>query len=169
MTRWAALFVLLGASSSWADDPYWVAVGSFSSQEKAEQGRDLIGERLLQPLSVVPADNTAMPRYRVLMGPYASREEADQSSGSAFAAGIVDAWILQTAQRPVQPDALSNVADYSAGDYTSPDWASRYDDLPLEMDAQPLGQGSLEPREKVERVLVEEAPADYQLHRLRRD
>ena len=41
MTRWAALFVLLGASSSWADDPYWVAVGSFSSQEKAEQGRDL--------------------------------------------------------------------------------------------------------------------------------
>lgn len=158
---WATLLLSLSLPVV-ADDQFWVAVGSYSSMPQAEKGRTLLEQRLSETLAILPADATGLPPFRVVAGPYSSRNRAADSRSMARAAGIEGAWILRIS-------ALDSPMPAVAADYGSTAWSSRYSDYP-ELDEDPeLGSSEqLEPREKKVRTLVEEAPADYQLHKLKR-
>ena len=155
---WATLLLSLSVPVV-AEDQYWVAVGSYSSLSQAEKGRSLLEQRLPETLTIEPTDATAIPPFRVLAGPYSSRDRATDSRSMALAAGIEGAWILRISVRD-----WSLPADDA--DYASADWS--YSDYPeLDEDSELGSADQLEPREKKARTLVEEAPADYQLHKLK--
>ena len=148
-----------------AEDQYWVAVGSYSSMPQAENGRSLLEQRLSETLTILPADASGFPPFRVLAGPYASRNRATDSRSMALAAGIEGAWILRTSVL----DSLDSPMSAADADYASTDWSSGYSDYPeLDLESELGSSEQLEPREKQVRTLVDEAPADYQLHKLKR-
>ena len=136
----------------------WVAVASYSSQSRAERGMELLEQQVSERLSVVEDTASVLPRFRVLAGPYADRELAVTARSALQAAGITDAWILPA-------DAAIGASDFSSA--ADDPWAYDYS-AELDDDLELAPRSELAPREKQTRTLVDEAPEDYSLHRLRR-
>ena len=147
----AAVLVCCGLPAH-GETRYWVAVASYESLPAAEQGRTSLEDQLLRSLAIAAAEDGS--RYRVIAGPFDSWVEATDVRSTV---GIEGAWILR------DPTLVSS------DDQALSDWSASYGDYPeLELDALPAAREPIAPREKARRVLVEEAPADYQLHRLDR-
>ena len=76
-------------------DPHWIQVGSFSSQARANELRNLVDKLGYSGgVSIYTADGTTM--YRVRVGPYSSREEAGHVLGNLRSENDLDGWIART-------------------------------------------------------------------------
>lgn len=168
------LTLLLGALApgGWADQEYWVSVGSYRSYAEAESARAAAGTRLPESFSIVEAQLDSGLWYRVLAGPYLTPEIADHMLDEARRQGFESPWILVSQTTLVGsvgegsgyllesgPDADDEI-DFEQSRLDVPDEA------PLDV---PGFNAPIRPDEDIEHKLVSEAPEDFRLHRLHRD
>ncbi len=190
----ATLALLLAPMTAAQQGDVWVSLGSFRSADAAESARASASQRLLDTVGVVRAETPAGALYRVVAGPFATREAALDRLPDIQAGGFADAWLLQAASSaallPVAPAAplpASGTDDAALDPY---DLAEL--DLELELDADVpitdlLGLEGLDlpdldfedvpglaapverdPSIKPTEEPAFEAPADYRLHKLKR-
>ncbi len=145
------------ASEVAAEKQYWVAVGSYQDPSFAEEARAQAAASLPQSFTIIPVVTDTGYFYRVLAGPYLSQEIADDWMREAIRLGFVGAWLLaEEADR-----SIPGLADFSTTDFPAIDASAFDEDLPkLQLEAR-LNQ-------QPEREVIEEAPADYFLHKLYR-
>jgi hypothetical protein len=140
----------------------WIALASLDTRTAADEARDAIAGRIEETLTVSPAETRIGTRYRVLIGPYASRATAEAGLERVRAAGFGDAWLY---------DSGVSAADTSSDllfDDEPIDSASAWsglDDLPPTSPTRAPASGRAQDLPK----LVTEAPPGYELNRLHRN
>ena len=158
----------------WADAEYWVPVGSYQQRDTAESAardaRDVLGA----PIAIIGASTASGFYFRVVAGPYASRSEAMDMAEAAKARGFGDAWVWSR-----QSDDEIGVDSYVDDLLDTPsdtDYDALFDDLDLDLDLELELDGQEEgldediiPADRELPDLIEEAPDDYKLNKLRRD
>ncbi len=160
------VMTLLGGNAR-AEVQFWVSVGSFQQQESADRAMAAAGAKLTERFSSIGASTDKGYFYRVVTGPYLTRELADDMVATARNAGFSGAWLWAEDSGVVDVYSL----DVSAGE---PDYLSlpEYDALQFDPsdypDATLPDDGYQRSREAIPQ-LIEEAPADYKLNKLRRD
>lgn len=193
----ATLALLLAPMTAAQQGDVWVSLGSFRSADAAESARASASQRLLDTVGVVQAETPAGALYRVVAGPFATREAALERLPDIQAGGFVDAWLLQAASSaallPAVPVAPAAPAPASGTDDAALDPYDLADlDLELDLDADVpitdlLGLEGLDlpdldfedvpglaapverdPSIKPTEEPAFEAPADYRLHKLKR-
>jgi hypothetical protein len=165
--------VLLLSATVQAETEYWVAIGSYQRLLNAEDARDRASRALPESFSIAQADTDRGFFYRVLAGPYLTKEIADHMLGEARRNGFETAWILAT-DSVITPMSGSFSGDYRSDlpdlDTDLPDLDSDLPDLDI---SDPVDLPTLQledrPERASERKLIDEAPEDYNLHRLNRD
>ncbi|MDP6374557.1 MAG: SPOR domain-containing protein [Pseudomonadales bacterium] len=160
------LGLLTAAPPALAETEYWVCIASFQARENAESALAEAGGDLVDPLSVVTADTPKGMFYRVVAGPYLSRDVAETGAIQAREEGYGGAWVL-TMRGPVSIPSDSVYDDDYGGDYELD--LSFDDDLPVYDDDFSLSG----PAERIETVteyeqMVRTPPEGYQLHRMKR-
>ena len=173
------LLVLLLAPFAWADAEYWVAVGSYRDLDAAESARSQASDLLPETFSVTQAILDSGLWYRVLAGPYLTREIADHMLDEAGRNGFENAWILS-----LDPGTVSRSFS-SDFDYTQ-EFDALSPDLPVDPSAyqfEPAQQrvpsseptdipgfnAPVRPDKGVQHKLIDKAPEGYELHKLNRD
>ncbi|HEY5645125.1 MAG TPA: SPOR domain-containing protein [Pseudomonadales bacterium] len=167
-----SLVALLLAVLGRADDDYWVSVGSYRAFDQAQAAREQARARLPESFSVSEAMLDSGIWFRVLAGPYLTREIAEHMVEEARRQGFVSPWILAGSS-----SIRTDLADYG-GDLLSSEPRSAdeidLDDFALDVpDADRSGvpgfAAPMRSEPEKEHILVDEAPAGYRLNRLRRD
>jgi hypothetical protein len=158
MRTLATVLLLMLSFSASADQEYWISVASFTSYERAESAVPDIGEQIRQQLNIIP--DTSLIRYRVVAGPFASRDAAVDTLDQIKRAGIPDAWILVS-------EMVSPYEQFDLSGETLPQW--QYE-LSEEAGSETPSFGSMAkpPRDNPEPAPPAEPPAGYQLNKLRR-
>ena len=96
MRSWITLLALLLAPAAVAQDGgSWVSLGSFGASDAAERARSTAAERLSDPVRVSMTETAGGVRYRVVAGPFASRQAALARMPDIQGSGYADAWIVQ--------------------------------------------------------------------------
>ena len=168
----------------WAYAQYWVSIGAYRAGGTAEELAVEATERSGLAFSAQAADTPDGSIYRVVAGPFDSRDEAQSGAAQARDAGYADGWIvtfgMPAATRAAATDTtvdslLDGPLDSIAVDDLSLDDWSLDDDLPpIEVlleglpdipPAEPV-PATTAPAEPVQEVVV---PENYRLNRLRRD
>jgi hypothetical protein len=177
---------MLFASPVQAADEYWVTVGSYRSIESAEAARSKAGAQLPESFSLAEVQLDSGLWYRVIAGPYLTREIAFHIRDEAFRSGFGSAWVLATAPEIVSESTASYSDDeyrYESFSYDEYDTrleeglstdrfeseGSRYS-MPASEPADIPGFNApiREERDK-EHKLITEPPEDYRLNQLNRD
>lgn len=151
------VLILTLASEVAAEMQYWVAVGSYQDPSFAEEARTQAAASLPQSFTITPVVTDTGYFYRVLAGPYLSQEIADDWMREAIRLGFVGAWLL--AEEADQ--SIPGLSDFSTTDFPAIDDSAFDEALPKLQLEERLGQ-------QPEREVIEEAPADYFLHKLYR-
>lgn len=175
-----AVFLLATAPSAVA--AYMVNVGSFQDTDRAQRARTEAQEKLSGNVDIVGVDTPGGYHYRVVVGPFAARSEADASAASARSAGFDGAWVSNVSgsafDASAAPDNFSSQTlpsdDFAATSLSvtvDPALAEEFD-FP-EDDHPSLEQIPVEPTRAPEPIAIPEAietepPPGYRLHRLRR-
>ncbi len=159
-----------------AETQYWVSVHSFQKEENAHRAVGKTATTLAETFRVVGASTSKGYFYRVASGPYLTREIAEEQVRTAQAAGYEGAWLWVDDALNFDQAIREPGADYAAGasdvDGYDPDYTTSYEFSDYDSD---LGGGRVEddPDLQLQRQpppeLVEDAPAGYQLNKLRRD
>lgn len=182
LTYGLGLLVLLSAGVCQAAAEYWVAVGSYRNLDTAESARTQATVQLPESFSVAQVEIDSGLWYRVLAGPYLTREIADHIRTEAMRSGFDSAWILATEAGVVGEgdyglSGLSAADDYSLEEYSSDlppleDFETdqeRYSVPASEPADIPGFNAPVRPDHTQEHQLIEEAPEGYRLHQLNRD
>lgn len=138
------LVLSLATAGVMAATEYWAVVGSYKTLERAEVARRTANTTLPQQFEVRGADSAEDYLYRVVAGPYLTRELAEDAVAEARQSGIAGAWLL--ASEAASAPSVRRVSPEPS--------AERSADPPV---SEPLP------------TLIEQAPPDYDLHKLRRD
>ena len=130
---------------------YWASIASFDRADEAQQFVTRIELELGDRFTVIERDTVNGRYYRVVTGPYLSRQLAQDRVRGAQAAGYVDAWVwvdrvVATQLTSYQPPGGTSSQTSTATPPPSPPTAT-----------------------KVLPTLVDQAPDGYQLNRLRRE
>ncbi len=190
----ATLALMLAPMTAAQQGNVWVSLGSFRSADAAESARAAASQRLLDTVGVVQAETPAGVLYRVVAGPFGTRNAALARLPDIQASGFVDAWLLRTDMPAVRaaPAVLPAVAEPETGDPARDPYDLADLDLGLDLDADLpitdlLGLEELDlpdldledvpglaapverdPSIKPTEEPAFEAPADYRLHKLKR-
>ncbi len=141
---------LIVALEAAAEAEFWLSVGSYQERSNAEEALNLANALLPDPFTVTPADTSYGYFYRILAGPYQTREVAEALRIEALGVGYTGAWLLA-----VEPGSLSPLpSEYLDLDALPP---AEFDDTDRTQDRDPP------------RTLIDEAPPDYKLNKLNRD
>ena len=176
----AAIAVLAG---QWAYAQYFVSIGAYRAVETAEGLAAEATEKAGMAFSSRAADTPDGGIYRVVAGPFDSRDEAQSGAARAREAGYVDGWIVTfgtpAAGRPVTQAVVDDLLDVpldsiGVDDLSLEDWSLDDDLPPIEVlleglpDIPPAepAPATAAPIEPVQEVVV---PENYRLNRLRRD
>lgn len=184
LTTGLGLLVALLAVSLHAADEYWVTVGSYRTMASAEEARSQASERLPESFGVAEAELDSGLWYRVLAGPYLTREIADHIRDEAVRNGFDNAWVLAMAPSVLAVPPVSSYSDdeYEVDDYSFDSTLDEpADSESFESNSSRYSMPSSEPadipgfnapvreeRDK-EHKLITEPPEDYRLHELNRD
>lgn len=178
------IIVLLFAARAGAEVEFWIAVGSYKDLINAERAQREASAKLPESFSITQAETDSGNWYRVLAGPYLTREIAEHMMGSARTAGFDGAWILAQESglygRAVYADPLlsdpGSDALLSGDTYLSDPETERFEfDTPSYevTPASPADIPGFNVPERPERdkthKLIDQAPEGYDLHRLNRD
>ena len=172
-----AMIVVL--SCQIADAQYWVSIGAYRAAQPADELAAEATERVGVAFSSRTADTTDGSIYRVVAGPFDSRDEAQAGAARAREAGYADGWIvtfsMPAATRPTAADAtIDSLLDATVDSIAVDDWSLDDDLPPIEVlleglpDIPPVepAPATTAPAEPVQEVVV---PENYRLNRLRRD
>ncbi|MEM8769867.1 MAG: DUF5916 domain-containing protein, partial [Pseudomonadota bacterium] len=175
--------VLCFALSAWAEDELWVAVGSYRNFSDAETARGQAFASLAESFSIREVETDSGRWFRVVAGPYLTPEIANHMLGEAQRNGFASAWVLQeTSGQAAMPEVISYAAasiDDPVSEVRLPDTDDTYrDDIresrinyrvpttePMDI---PGFNAPVRPDEEKEHQLINEAPEEYDLHRLKR-
>ncbi|MDA1075372.1 MAG: DUF5916 domain-containing protein, partial [Proteobacteria bacterium] len=145
MRLWFGTALLLFSVSAAAETQYWVVVGSFQDKAIAETVLQKASMDLLHSYQIQSAETPKGLFYRVLEGPYLTRQVAQRSVQDAASAGYAGAWLFAS-----QELFFENFDD-----------TSRYeDDIGVDQ------RRSYPAREPAPVEPPAEAPAGYGLHKL---
>ncbi|MFK7913874.1 MAG: DUF5916 domain-containing protein [Pseudomonadales bacterium] len=181
--RTALGFLLsLCACGAVAETEFWSVVGSFNTLERAENARRSANTALTQQFDVRGADTARDYLYRVVAGPYLTRELAEDAVAEARRNGFADAWLLATQTSlsdPTVSPAVSSAAAAAQPDSTLGP-ANSYQGVQPQTESPAIRQRSPRPGRPAGESrdtgtgedlpeLISEPPANYNLHKLRRD
>ncbi len=152
MRRISYLLALLCGNFGYADTEFWISVGSFRDSEHAEEYRVRASEKLQETFSVTMADTPDGYFYRVITGPFLSRDSSEYTLQRVHEAGFIDAWMLATE---------GSETAYRATNFD--------DDLPPLSELPVIPKLPVEEKEKPKLEPFQEAPEGYKLHKLHRD
>lgn len=190
----ATLALLLAPMTAAQQGDVWVSLGSFRSADSAESARAAASQRLLDTVGVVRAETPGGVLYRVVAGPFGTRNAALARLSDIQANGFVDAWLLHanTPAAPATVPAAATVVEPETKDSALDPYDLADLDLDLDLDADLpitdlLGLEELDlpdldledvpglaapverdPSIKPTEEPAFEAPADYRLHKLKR-
>ena len=176
----AAVAVL---ACQWAYAQYFVSIGAYRAAETAEDLAAEATEKAGMVFASRAAETPGGGIYRVVAGPFDSRDEAQLGATRAREAGFVDGWIVTfgtpAAARPVAEAGVDELLDapldsLGVDDLSLDDWSLDDDLPPIEVlleglpDIPPVDPvpATAAPTEPVQEVVV---PENYRLNRLRRD
>ena len=167
-----ALVLLCTAGQGHAARAYWLSLASYSDRQTAEQGQRRLRDLLSSATRVIGTDTARGYFYRVVSGPHSSLAAARRAREEAERVGVSGAWVW--ARDAAEGDAAEgeggaadSVGVLPVGETSIDDW------LDSDYEYEPLP--AIEPDESTPRLrappptLIDEAPAGYQLNRLRRD
>ena len=167
------------ATDAQAAMQYWVSVGSYKTNDNAQRASRDARNKMGDTFSVIRVDTPKGLYFRVATGPFADRSQADERIRSAIASGYQGAWMWGDQEEVfasgLQSDLSSatdlsdaqldiDIDDINLDDILSDD--SYLEDLP-EVRRENSSEGIVELEDVPE--LVEEAPSNYKLNKLRRD
>ncbi|MYE82839.1 MAG: SPOR domain-containing protein [Gammaproteobacteria bacterium] len=92
----ATLALMLAPMTVAQQGDVWVSLASFRSADSAESARAAASQRLPDTVGVVQAETPAGVLYRVVAGPFGTRNAALARLPDIQASGFVDAWLLHT-------------------------------------------------------------------------
>lgn len=147
-----------------AETEFWVAVGSYQDRSNAEEALIRANALLAEPFTVTPADTPYGYYYRILAGPYLTRDTAETSRIAALGAGFDGAWLLAADAGSMSPVPL----EYRNLDIPDVE-TDTYDDVLPQYEFDDADSRKAREERDPPRSLIDEAPADYQLHKLNRD
>lgn len=167
----------------WAYAQYFVSIGAYRAAETASELAAEATEKAGMAFSSRAADTPDGDIYRVVAGPFDSRDEAQSGAVRAREAGYVDGWIvtfgMPAAARPMVEAAVDDLLGtpldpVGVDDLSLDDWSLDDDLPPIEVlleglpDIPPAepARPTAAPIEPVQEVVV---PENYRLNRLRRD
>lgn len=101
----ATLALLLAPMTAAQQGDVWVSLGSFRSADAAESARAAASRRVQDTVGVVQAETPGGVLYRVVAGPFGTRDAALERLPEIQANGFVDAWLLH-ADAPAVPLAV---------------------------------------------------------------
>ena len=183
-TRHLATFLVgcLLAFNVSAEMQYWVSVGSYKQVQEAERARDKAADKMSESFAVIGTDTAKGYFYRVAAGPYLTSELAQDQLVSAKASGFANAWLWSDDVDPldtnyslgsVDDSYQLNLPEYSVDIETSRDSASGsgipsngYDESFYD---ESIEEADLIQRRKTPPEVVDKAPPDYKLNKMRRD
>jgi len=179
-----------------AANQYWVSLGSYSKLSGAERLSSQASANFSQ-ISIVPSESPMGLVYRVIDGPVNDRATANQRLEQAKMLGYPSAWLVIKDSSEGVPEAITSsqgsVSDqglvsetYTDGSsYESSDTTATYETSSYQSDYSSTDYSSAEATTEYsttsyatedyntvpigKQELVDEAPANYGLHRLRRD
>jgi len=166
----AAVPAALTAVPVYAEQQYWVTVGSFQSADAAERVREQASAQLADSFTVVGAQTEKGYFYRVAAGPY-TRDMARDSLAGARAGGYTQAWMWSD-----DASTFTTTGEFSTDfstDYSSdydlelPEYSTDLDSFDYD-DTIPAEAELIDKREKPPEM-VEEPPPGYKLNKMRRD
>ncbi len=173
MSQFFLAFLVLFLSSALVSEEsqYWISVGSFKTEVKAEQAAKAYGEEYAEIFSVVGSNTSKGFYYRVALGPYASKQMAQDGLDRVKRSGLSTGWIWfgnggmvsssSGAQDDFSDDLYQELENYK----------TKYDlDLDLGLPLDPsLRSNAVDKPSEEEAIEPEEPPEGYQLNKLRRD
>ena len=193
------VITLMTPTLGWAELQYWVSVGSYQQSETAQKAVTQASRQIAENFAVVGTDTAKGYFYRVAAGPFASREAAEDRVRQARGVGFPGAWLWAgeasvfesgmttmsadpATSTAYEPPSASYESDYSSGstysgsgtsgsgtsDYTSP-YPEGESSRPGRTAEDEAVEQDLIKRRSEAPELVDEAPEDYKLNKLRRD
>ena len=178
-----AMIAVLGCQ--WAYAQYWVSIGAYRAVQTAEELAVEATERAGLAFSARAADTPGGSIFRVVAGPFDSRDEAQSGAAQARDAGYADGWIVTFGMPAATPAAVAAdttvdslldapLDSIAVDDLSLDDWSLDDDLPPIEVlleglpDIPPAepAPATTAPTEPVQEVVV---PENYRLNRLRRD
>lgn len=178
-----AMIAVLGCQ--WAYAQYWVSIGAYRAVQTAEELAVEATDRAGLGFSARAADTPDGSIYRVVAGPFDSRDEAQSGAAQARDAGYAEGWIVTFGMPAATPAAVAADAtadslldapldSIAVDDLSLDDWSLDDDLPPIEVlleglpDIPPAepARATTAPTEPVQEVVV---PENYRLNRLRRD
>lgn len=153
-----------------------VSVGAFSTRAAAAKLAAEAAIELAREFFTQEADTPGKGLvYRVVAGPYATRDEALAAAAQARTAGFEGAWVVVLQDAPPIAMVVAPPAAITPATQATPIWEGDSDLPPIEVllqglpdvPATPAAPPPL-PTEQAGPSPVGEAPADYQLHKMRR-
>tara|TARA_Y100000994_G_C15360956_1_gene304818 strand:- start:45 stop:548 length:504 start_codon:yes stop_codon:yes gene_type:complete len=147
-----------GMNASFAE--YHCGLGAYSNFNNAERALNQLEQNGVDGLSIVSVSD-GKARFRVVRGPYSSRELADEAKTELLGQGIEGVWVVEARETP-SPEALVPYEDIFTG---LDEQVSASAELETDIDDSEL---LIIPYQELP-VLVTEPPSGYQLNRLRRD
>ena len=97
------IVLLIVALEVSAETEFWVSVGSYQDRSNAEEALIRANALLPDPFTVTPADTPYGYYYRILAGPYLTRDTAETLRIAALGAGFDGAWLLAVDSGSMSP------------------------------------------------------------------
>ena len=161
----AAPFTVVGA-----DSVFWISVGSFKTESKAAETAAVYRGRYSGDFSVVGSNTNRGFFYRVALGPYSNKADAQSNLDTIKLQGLDTAWIWvdRGGLTRTQTDVNEDISDDLYRELES--YKSKYD-LDLDLDI-PFDDSSVkelkQDRSDEDDTKSAEPPSGYQLNKLRR-
>ena len=153
-----------------AESVFWVSVGSFKTESRASDTADIYRGRYSDDFSVVGSYTDRGFFYRVALGPYSSKEEAQSNLESLKIQGLASAWIWveRGDSIPIRNDGAEDISEELYRELEN--YKAKYDlDLDLDTPFDDLSGKELDRgRSDVDDMKLAEPPEGYQLNKLRR-
>jgi hypothetical protein len=140
---------------------FWMSVGSYQDLAYAEVARNDASSMLAESFAIDDVETHDGFFYRVVAGPYFSKEIADHLVDEARRVGFATPWAF------VRESGLTTLPSSTA--LREPELDLPELDVDSELEALPALELKDRPMQSSEHKLIDVAPDDYHLHRLRRD
>lgn len=161
----AFLSIIFFADGAAAELQYWVSVGSYRDPAIADEMLAEAAAKMGESFSLVTATTDSGYFYRVATGPYLTRELAEDRVRSAQDAGYISAWLWAEESDFASTQVLDTAGPSDLSyDFDLPDY-----DADDDFNSRIGADDELSSRRVPVPELVDEAPAGYQLNRMRRD
>ncbi len=175
---WFICLFALSGTQAFAEQQFWVSVGSYKTAENAERAMTSARDMMSESFAVLGVDTPNGYFYRVAAGPFLTRDIAESRVQSAQSLGFNGAWMwagqsetfssntVSTSSSAISTSSYEDDLPALDAEYNFDDTDELYRELDTtgeSYDAESETEAGKVPE------LIEEAPDGYRLNKLRRD